>query len=40
MPEGLHGIFPIVYNNQILITGGCPQVDRWVSTKSFIYKPQ
>lgn len=40
LPLGLHGIYPIVYKNQILITGGCDRVDRYISTHSFIYKPQ
>lgn len=39
MPLGLHGTYPTVHDGKILVPGGCPQTDRFVSTYFVIYSP-
>jgi N-acetylneuraminic acid mutarotase len=39
MPQGLHGLHPVVYNNAIYIAGGGSQIDRGTSTTFQVYAP-
>ena len=32
MPVGLHGLFPVVWNNELYIAGGGDKIDRGTST--------
>lgn len=37
MPVGLHGLYPVVYNNSIYVLGGGPNIDRGASDTLLIY---
>lgn len=40
MPQGLHGHFPVVYNDTIYVMGGGRTLGRWVSDTFEVFAPQ
>eukprot|EP00045_Choanoeca_perplexa_P011322 m.119454 g.119454 ORF g.119454 m.119454 type:complete len:450 (+) comp15592_c0_seq1:84-1433(+) len=40
MLQELHGIYPVVYKDRILVPGGCPNTDRGVSNYFLVYEPE